>query len=124
MPRTLEPAQRPDEEAGDRPALLVRQDLDVGEPGGVVDRDVDELPACTLRALAAIAGDPMADAPEAGELLDIEVDQLAGACAVVTPRRLARFECGQPAQAEAGEMSATVLRGRWRRSAISSPVIR
>ena len=47
----------------------------------------------------------MADAPEAGELLDIEVDQLAGACAVVTPRRLARFECGQPAQAEAGEMS-------------------
>ena len=43
---TLEPAQRPDEEAGDRPALLVRQDLDVGEPGGIVDRDVDELPAC------------------------------------------------------------------------------
>ena len=30
---TLEPAQRPDQEAGDRLALLVGQDLDEGEPG-------------------------------------------------------------------------------------------
>ena len=71
---TLEPAQRPDEEAVDRLALLVRQDLDEGEPGSVVNRHVDELPASTLALGAPIAGDPMADAPEAGELLDIEVD--------------------------------------------------
>jgi hypothetical protein len=48
---------------------------------------VDELPPGTLRALAAIAGDPVSDAAEAGELLDIEVDELAGAYAAVTPRR-------------------------------------
>jgi hypothetical protein len=35
---SLEPAQRPDEEASDRLAFLVRQDLDEGEPGRVVNR--------------------------------------------------------------------------------------
>ena len=65
----LEPAQGADQEAGDRLALLVRQDLDVGEARGVVDRDVDELPPGTLRALAAIAGDPVSDAAEAASFL-------------------------------------------------------
>jgi hypothetical protein len=67
----LEPAQRADQEAGDRLAPFVRQDLDVRQARGVVDRDVDELPPRTRGALAAIAGDPVSDAAEAGELLDI-----------------------------------------------------
>ena len=44
-------------------------------------------------------------APEAGELLDVEVDELAGACALVAPHRLARLERRQAAQAEPGEMT-------------------
>jgi hypothetical protein len=48
---------------------------------------VDELPASALALAARIAGDAVADAPEAGGLLDVEVDELAGACAAVTPRR-------------------------------------
>jgi hypothetical protein len=41
--------QRPHEEAGDRLALFVGQDFDVGKPGRVVDRDMDELPPGALR---------------------------------------------------------------------------
>jgi len=101
----LEPAQGTDQEAGDRLALFVRQDLDVGEPRGVVDRDVDEFPASPLALAAPIAGDAMADAAEADELLDVEVDELAGACAIVVPRRLAGLERRQPAQTKPAEMS-------------------
>jgi hypothetical protein len=48
----------------------------------------------------------MADAAEAGELLDVEVDELAGACAIVPPRRLALLQLRQPAQPETGEMAS------------------
>jgi hypothetical protein len=40
----FEPAQGADQESRDRPALFVRQNLDVGEARRIVDRDVDELP--------------------------------------------------------------------------------
>jgi hypothetical protein len=120
----LEPAQRADQEASDRLALLVRQDLDARQARGVVDGDVDELPPGTVRALAAIAGDPVSDAPEAGELLGIEVNELAGACAIVPPRRRARLERGQMTEPQPPEMLATVLLGRRSRRATSSPVMR
>jgi hypothetical protein len=48
---------------------------------------------------------PVTDAAEAGELLRIEVDELAGACAAVTPRRLARLECGQATEPQPPEMA-------------------
>jgi hypothetical protein len=56
--------------------LLVGQDLGEGEAGGVVDANVDELPAnATGVALtSAVTGDPVADAIEAAELLDIDMD--------------------------------------------------
>ena len=60
---------------------------------GVVDADVDELPAGAARAaLPAIAGDAVADALEAAELLDVDVDQLAGLLALVAAHRLGRLE--------------------------------
>ena len=101
----LEPAQRADQEAGGRLASLVRQDLDIGEARGVVDRDVHELPADLAVLAPPIAGDAMAEPGEAGELLGVEMDQLAGPCAVVAPRRLARFERGQSAEAEPGQVT-------------------
>ena len=48
----------------------------------------------TPRALAlagAIAGDAVADALEAAELLDVDVDQLAGMLALVAAHRLGRL---------------------------------
>ena len=69
-------------EEGDGALLfLVGQDLREGDARGVVDADMDELPAgaAGLVALAAaVAGDAVADALEAAELLDVDVDQLAG----------------------------------------------
>jgi hypothetical protein len=87
----------------------MRQDRDASQARGVVDRDVAELPASTLAA--PVAGAAVPDAPEAGELLGIEVDEFAGACAIVAPRRRARFERGQPTETSRRTWLATVLLG-------------
>ena len=58
-------------------------------------------PTPRLLALAsAVAGDAMADAFEAAELLDVDVDQLAGMLALVTAHRLGRLQGGEPIEAE------------------------
>ncbi len=41
---------------------LIAQDLDVGEAGGVIDADVDELPAGALGLGGALAGHPVTGA--------------------------------------------------------------
>lgn len=65
--------------------LLVGLDLAEGDTGCIVDADMDELPARPAAlgtapgALAcAIAGDVMTNPLEAAEVLDVDVDQLAG----------------------------------------------
>src|SRR5215204_3956856 len=56
---------------------------------GVVDADMDELPARALAFRArlalppAVPGDAVADLVEATELLDVDVDELAGMLAFV-----------------------------------------
>lgn len=63
---------------------LARMQLGVGEPAVIVDRDVQVLPA---RAAAAVADlgteDALAERPEASELLDVDVQQLAWSRALV-----------------------------------------
>ena len=44
----------PSQEADCRRGSLVGQDLDIGKPGGVVDADVDELPAGPFGLLGAL----------------------------------------------------------------------
>src|SRR3954471_21966692 len=100
-------------EEGDRALLLlVRADLREGDPGGVVDADVDELPpdAPALALTGSIAGDAMADAVEAAELFDIDVDQVAGMFALVAANRRGGFERLHAVEAEAPEDAAD--RGR------------
>src|SRR5918994_1789406 len=76
--------------------LLVWEHLGVGQTAAVVNRDVDELPADRLAALAVAVGDgpvvvlaqPVADALsgaalDAAKPLDVDVDQLAGAGTLV-----------------------------------------
>ena len=74
-----EPGERPGEEAGVS-GRLVGQDLGVGQARGVIDGDVQEFPADAALCCAprAVAGDPVADAVDPAELLDVDVDQLAG----------------------------------------------
>jgi hypothetical protein len=68
---------------------------------------VDELEAgAACLALPPIAGDAMADALEAAELLDVDVDQLAGVLPLVAADRLGRLQGGKAIEAEALEDAA------------------
>src|SRR5438094_155605 len=105
MPNDANQADGAAQESSGCLAALVGQDLGVGEPGRVVDGDVHELPAgdATLlaidgRLMAAppVADDAMTCAERADppELLDVEVDELTRALALVAIRRLGRREPG------------------------------
>jgi hypothetical protein len=67
----------------------------------VVDGDMDILPShpSAVALAGAVAGDAMADPVEAAELLDVDVDHLAGFVALVTAYRLDRFDCADPIEA-------------------------
>jgi hypothetical protein len=104
-------AEKPD--GGDR--FLVGEDLDVGQTGGVVDRDVDVFPADDIAdpalgvdALAGVVpalavGDPLASAAlDPSELLDVDVDQLPGTSSFIAlsglqaePAELAHTDPGE-----------------------------
>src|SRR5262249_32960604 len=94
--------------------FLVGEDLGVGEPAVVVDRDVDVFVADAVPHLARLVGvfrvvvlaaaaDAPAGAPlDAAELLDVEMDELAGAGALVAERGF-EPEPAEPAHAAAGQ---------------------
>lgn len=102
----LEESERPFEEGGHARLLLVGQDFGVGEPGGVIDGDVEGLSAEALAtgaatALAAsIAGDTVTDAVYAAQLLGIDMDQFAGLVPLVADDRHNRLESLEPAKSE------------------------
>ncbi len=97
--------------------LLVGHDLDESDAGGVVDADVDELPAEPLAARApvaltfAVAGDAVADAVDPAELFDVEVDQLAGMLALIAAHRRYELEGLELVEPQAPQDAAD---GGWR----------
>src|SRR4029077_4017883 len=99
----LEVRDRREEEGDGAFLLLIREDVGTGDAGVVVDGDVSILPAGGLAtAMAgATAGDAMANAVEAAEFLDIEVDDLAGLLALVSRSGLLRLEAGGQTEATA-----------------------
>ena len=75
----VEQGHRPAEEPHRGRALLVGQHLDVRQAGGVIHGHVDVFVTSSWgAALARIAGDPMADTLEPGQLLDVDMDHVAG----------------------------------------------
>src|SRR5258708_3075640 len=88
--------------------LLVGHDLAEGQARGIVDGDVDELPAdaAAVALAGAVAGDAVTDPVEAAELLDIEMDHLAGVLALVTDHRRRRLQIPYTAEAETLEHPA------------------
>jgi len=73
-----EPADGAAEEGRAGGRRFAREQLGVGEPAVVVDRDVEVLPACAPAAVADLwAEDPLPERPEAAELLDVDVNELA-----------------------------------------------
>jgi hypothetical protein len=111
-------------------AALVGHDLGVGEPGGVVDADVDELPAGCAQSLRAdlllaapVADDAMAGAEDAAQLLDVEVQQPAGPGVLVAVGRLGQVESAELAQLGRRSTADTVESAIDKSSAISGAVI-
>ena len=66
------------EESDGGVAAFSGQDLREGEAGVVVDGDVNELPASTATGPRAVSGNAVTGAVEAAELLDVEMQQIAG----------------------------------------------
>ena len=99
-------------EEGDRAeSRLVRLHLDEGQPRGIVDADMSELPARPdASAAAAIPGDAMPGFTETVELLDVDMDQFAWPGTFVAAHWLARVEVAHPAQPRPPQDSAD--RGR------------
>ena len=82
--------------------LLICQHPHEGNASGVVDRDVNPFIANTRGvALLAVAGDAVYDLAEAGQLLDVDVDQVAGCLALVALQRRLGLQIPQPTQPQA-----------------------
>jgi hypothetical protein len=100
------PGERPVEEGDGAGPALVRQDLAVGEPCGIVDGDMQDLPAGTASGVAPVAGDAVADAFDPAELLGVDVEQLAGTGALLADHGRPGLEGGEAAEAEAPQHQA------------------
>jgi hypothetical protein len=74
---------------------LISHDLHEGNAGGIVDADMDELPADALVPVDH-AGLPCRDAmshrTDAAGLLDIEMDEIAWVLALIAPDRFGRLQ--------------------------------
>jgi hypothetical protein len=98
-------------EVGDRAAqeadrgrgFLVLEHLDVGEPRGVVDRDVNVLPADPAAPTAPVAVHAVPGPADPAELLDVDVDELARPRLLVPVRRLERLQPPQLAEPDSGQ---------------------
>jgi hypothetical protein len=94
------------EEAGAAGAARVGQQLGVGKPRGIVDRDMEVLPADPARPVAPIAGDPVAETVDPAELLAVEVEEFAGGGALIANHWRRRLQGAEPAEAEAAQHAA------------------
>jgi hypothetical protein len=76
-----------EEEDGARGGF-VREELGEGQAGVIVDGDVEELPARSAGVIVlTIPGDAVAEAFDPGELLDVEVEEIAWVRALVAQDR-------------------------------------
>ena len=98
------PDHGPGQEAGTGVAGLVVQDLDIGGPGMVVDADMDIFEADLAVLADAAAGDAVPRLVEAGEPLDVEMDEIARPTPLVAPDRRLGLERRELAEAEAGQL--------------------
>ena len=89
MEPSSEPSDPPLQVRPSCDAAFVGQDLGIRRSGLVVDRNREELPANAARLAAAIVMGAMSDF---GELIDIDVNELARSLALVAHDGLHRFE--------------------------------
>ena len=97
-PKGREPGDGALEEGHGTFLALVRQDLGVGEARGVVDADMQEVPADPAAALGSITGEAMTGTVDPVELLDGELNQLTRLLALVADHLRLGVEGLEPAQ--------------------------
>ena len=77
-PLAVEPADSTSQKPDHRRLLLVRQQLGVGQPRGVINGDMDLVVAHAVGTTSLpVSGDAVAHLPESGQRLDVNVDQVA-----------------------------------------------
>ena len=83
---------------------FVRQHFHVGQPGGIVDRNVPTVVADAGRAaLLTVACDAVDDLATAGELFDVDMDQVSGMLPLVALHWRFGLEIPQPPETKAVE---------------------
>ena len=70
---------------------------------GIIDGHMDEFPAGTVRALLAVARHPVAGLAKAPQLLDVQMQQIAGLCVFVAQHRWCWLQLCQAMQTELSE---------------------
>src|SRR5216683_5210600 len=93
------PGDEASEEGGSGRGSFVSQNLGVSQSGGIVDGDVNELPAGASAALPAVAGDTVADDLNAAQLLGVDMYELAGLVSLVAADGFCRVEVLEPGEA-------------------------
>jgi len=98
----VEPGQGPAQEADRSGLLLISENLHIGEPRGDVDGHVDPVVTDACRTpLLTFAGDAVPHLAEAGQLFDVDVDQVSWRRALVALHWSFGLQIPQPPQAQA-----------------------
>lgn len=109
---------------------FAREDLRVGEAGGVLDGHMDEVPSGAFDAVAPVAGDAMAGPDDAAGRsawrlnLGVDVDELPGVLALVADDRRLRIAVDRRPRPSRRMTPPTVARLRPSGQAMASPVSR
>jgi hypothetical protein len=107
------PGDQPSKESGSGWGSFVSEDLGISQSGGIVDGDVNELPAGAPTVLPAVACDAMADDLNATQLLGVDMDELPGMVSLVAADGFFRVEVLEPRETLAGKDAS---HGGWTRA--------
>jgi hypothetical protein len=109
------PGDESSKEGGSGWGSFVSQDFGVSQTGGVIDGDVNELPAGSSTALPAVACDAVADDLDAAQLLGVDMDELSRMVSLVAADGFLRVEVLEPRKTLADQDAGN--RGRARADA-------
>jgi hypothetical protein len=97
------PGDQPSKEGGSGWGSFVSQDFGISQTGGIVDGNVNELPAGSSTALPAVACDAVADDLDAAQLLGVDMDELSRMVSLVSADGLLRVEVFEPRKTLPGQ---------------------
>src|SRR5258708_17970761 len=109
------PGDEASKEGGSGWGSFVSQNFGISQTGGVVDSDVNELPAGSSTALSAVACDAVADDLNPAQLLGVDVDELPGMVSLVAADGFFRVEGLEPREGPRGKGCGPPWQGSSRR---------